>query len=30
MYQIQIRLEETGGDLPTPRQHAIDVMVEVR
>lgn len=30
MYQIQIRLEETGGDLPMPRQHTIDVMVEVR
>ena len=30
MYQIQIRLEETGGDLPMPRQHTIDVMVQVR
>ena len=29
-YPIQIRLEETGADLTTPRRHAIDLMVEVR
>ena len=29
-YPIRIRLEETGPDLPMPRQHAIDVMVQVR
>jgi len=29
-YPIQIRLEETGSDFGTPRQHAIDVMVQVR
>jgi hypothetical protein len=29
-YPIRIRLEETGPDLPMPRPHAIDVMVQVR
>jgi hypothetical protein len=29
-YPITIRLEETGPDLATARQHAIDVMVQVR
>jgi hypothetical protein len=30
MYPIRIRLEQTGPDLPMPRHHAIDVMVQVR
>jgi len=29
-YPIRVRLEETGSDLPAPRQHAIDIMVAVR
>ena len=29
-YPIQIRLDETGANLAMPRQHAIDVMVQVR
>ena len=29
-YPIRVRLEETGADLTPPRQHTIDVMVQVR